>query len=225
MRRRARPCAPSSTPAPSTRSSSPNATEAYNLVADCSGACPHIGEGDEIVLSIMEHHSNIVPWHFLRERKGAADQVGAGGRGRRIPLRGIREAVLTPRTKMVAITQMSNVLGTITPIKEIIRDRPCARRPGLVDGSAGAVHMPVDVRDLDAISTSSPATRSTGRPGSACSTARRDGSSALPPFQGGGEMIEEVTRTASPTTIRRTASRPARRRSSRRSGSARRSTT
>ena len=124
-----------------------SATEAINLVASSFGLA-HIGAGDEIVLSVMEHHSNIVPWHFLRERKGAVlkwvdvDDDGS------FSLEAFERA-LTPRTKIVAITQMSNVLGTATPIKEIVRIAHARGVPVLVDGSQGAVHLDVDVRDLD----------------------------------------------------------------------------
>ena len=125
-----------------------SATEAVNLVASSFGLA-HIGEGDEIVLSIMEHHSNIVPWHFLRERKGAVLRwVGCDEDGN-LSLDEF-EAALSPRTKIVAMTHMSNMLGTITPIKEMIRIAHARGIPVLVDGSQGAVHLDVDVRDLDA---------------------------------------------------------------------------
>ena len=125
---------------------SPNSTAAINTVAYGFGM-PHIGEGDEIVLSIMEHHSNIVPWHFIRERQGAklvwvpVDDLGA------FHIEEF-EKRLTPRTKLVAITHMSNVLGTVMPIKEIVRIAHARGIPVLVDGSQGAVHLPVDVQDL-----------------------------------------------------------------------------
>ncbi|MBS4012007.1 MAG: aminotransferase class V-fold PLP-dependent enzyme, partial [Roseovarius sp.] len=127
-----------------------NATEAYNLVADCFGRMPGphgIGEGDEIILSIMEHHSNIVPWHFLRERKGAVIKwvpVDEDGNF----LFEEFEKLFSPRTKMVAITQMSNALGTITPMQDIIRVAHAHGVPVLVDGAQSAVHMNVDVRAL-----------------------------------------------------------------------------
>ncbi|MBL8893518.1 MAG: aminotransferase class V-fold PLP-dependent enzyme, partial [Rhizobiales bacterium] len=124
-----------------------NATEAINLVAQSFGGMV-LGEGDEIVLSIMEHHSNIVPWHFHRERSGAVikwapiDQDGNF-------LIDEFEKLLSPRTRIVAITQMSNALGTIVPVKDVIRIAHARGIPVLVDGSQAAVHMPVDVQDLD----------------------------------------------------------------------------
>jgi cysteine desulfurase/selenocysteine lyase len=124
-----------------------SATEAINTVAYGHGM-PNIGEGDEIVLSIMEHHSNIVPWHFIRERQGAklvfapVDDDGA------FDLEQFA-ACLTDRTKLVAITHMSNVLGTVVPVKEVCRIAHERGIPVLIDGSQGAVHMPVDVQDID----------------------------------------------------------------------------
>src|ERR1700709_381917 len=124
-----------------------NATESINLVASSWGA-PNIQAGDEIVLSIIEHHSNIVPWHFLRERQGAvikwADVDDEGNF-----LIEEFERLLGPRTKMVAITQMSNMLGTVVPVKEVVRRAHARGIPVLVDGSQAAVHMMIDVRDLD----------------------------------------------------------------------------
>src|SRR6201986_5287261 len=122
-----------------------NVTEAINLVASSWGE-PNIRAGDEIVLSIMEHHSNIVPWHFLRERHGAVikwapiDDEGNF-------LIDEFEKLLTDRTKLVAITQMSNALGTVVPVKEVVRIARDRGIPVLVDGSQGAVHLPGDVQD------------------------------------------------------------------------------
>src|SRR5476651_655113 len=124
-----------------------NATEAINLVAASFGLA-HIGAGDEIVLSIMEHHSNIVPWHFHRERKGAVLKWAPIDEDGNFLLDAF-EKLLTPRTKIVAITHMSNVLGTVVPLKEIIRLAHERGIPVLADGSQGAVHCDVDVRDLD----------------------------------------------------------------------------
>jgi cysteine desulfurase/selenocysteine lyase len=124
-----------------------SATEAYNLVASSFGTMG-LGEGDEIILSIMEHHSNIVPWHFLRERKGAVIKwVPVDDDGNFLLEE--YEKLFSPRTKMVAITHMSNVLGTVTPAKDIVRIAHAHGVPALLDGAQGAVHLDVDVRDLD----------------------------------------------------------------------------
>src|SRR6201986_3414216 len=123
-----------------------NATEAINLVA-YTFARERIKPGDEIVLSIMEHHSNIVPWHFLRERHGAVIKwapVDDEGNF----LVGEFEKLLTPRTKMVAITHMSNMLGTLVPVKDVVKLCKARGIPVLVDGSQAAVHIDVDVQDI-----------------------------------------------------------------------------
>src|SRR6201746_1299589 len=124
-----------------------NATEAINLVASSWGE-PNIRAGDEIVPSIMEPHSNIVPWHFLRERYGAvikwADVDDEGNF-----LIEEFEKLLTPKTKLVAITQMSNALGTIVPVKDGVKLAHAGGLPVLVDGSQAAVHLAIDVRDID----------------------------------------------------------------------------
>jgi cysteine desulfurase/selenocysteine lyase len=169
-----------------------SATEAINLVAASYGLA-HIGESDEIVLSVMEHHSNIVPWHFHRERKGAVlkwvDVADDGA----FSLQAFEQA-LTKRTKIVAITQMSNVLGTTTPIKEIVRIAHAHGVPVLVDGSQGAVHLDVDVRDLDADFYVFTGHKVYGPTGIGVLYGKRALLAALPPFNGGGEMIQDVTR-------------------------------
>ncbi len=168
-----------------------SATEAINLVASSFGQA-HVGEGDEIVLSIMEHHSNIVPWHFLRERKGAVlrwvdvDDDGA------FHIQAFEKA-LTERTKIVAITHMSNMLGTVTPIKEIVRIAHARGIPVFVDGSQGAVHLDVDVRDLDADFYVFTGHKVYGPTGIGVLYGKREMLAALPPFNGGGEMIDLVT--------------------------------
>jgi cysteine desulfurase/selenocysteine lyase len=124
-----------------------NATEAINLVAYTFGR-ERIREGDEIILSIMEHHSNIVPWHFLRERQGAVIKwapVDDEGNF----LVDEFEKLISPRTKMVAVTHMSNMLGTLVPVKEVTRIAHAHGIPVLVDGAQGAVHAAVDVQDID----------------------------------------------------------------------------
>lgn len=168
-----------------------SATEAMNTVAYGFGM-PNIGEGDEIVLSIMEHHSNIVPWHFIRERQGAklvwvpVDDLGA------FHIEEF-EKRLTDRTKLVAITHMSNALGTVTPIKEICRIAHARGIPVLVDGSQAAVHMPVDVRDLDADFYVFTGHKVYGPSGIGVLYGKREMLERMRPFQGGGEMIVEVT--------------------------------
>jgi cysteine desulfurase / selenocysteine lyase len=166
-------------------------TEAINLVASSFGL-NHIGAGDEIVLSVMEHHSNIVPWHFHRERKGAVlrwvdvDDDGV------LSLKEFERA-LSDRTKIVAITQMSNVLGTAPPIKDIIKLAHERGIPVLVDGSQGAVHLDIDVRDLDADFYVFTGHKVYGPTGIGVLYCKRNLLEALPPYQGGGEMIDEVT--------------------------------
>src|ERR1700747_2264707 len=124
-----------------------NATEAINLVASSWGE-PNIKAGDEIVLSIMEHHSNIVPWHFLRERHGAVIKWAPVDDEGNFLIDEF-EKLLSAKTKLVAMTHMSNGLGTLVPIKEVIRIAHDRGIPVLVDGAQGAVHLTIDVRDLD----------------------------------------------------------------------------
>jgi cysteine desulfurase/selenocysteine lyase len=169
-----------------------SATEAINLVAASFGL-KHIGTGDEIVLSVMEHHSNIVPWHFHRERKGAVlSWIDVGDDGS-FSIEAFEKA-LSDRTKIVAITQMSNVLGTAPPIKEIVRIAHARGIKVLVDGSQGAVHLDVDVRDLDVDFYVVTGHKLYGPTGIGVLYGRRELLESLPPFMGGGEMIEEVTR-------------------------------
>jgi cysteine desulfurase/selenocysteine lyase len=168
-----------------------NATEAINLVASSFGL-EHIREGDEIVLSVMEHHSNIVPWHFHRERKGAVlkwVQIEEDGT---FSLDAFERA-LTPRTKIVAITHMSNMLGTLVPVKDIVRIAHSRGIPVLIDGSQGAVHLDVDVRDINADFYVFTGHKVYGPTGIGVLYGKREWLERLPPFNGGGEMIETVT--------------------------------
>jgi cysteine desulfurase/selenocysteine lyase len=169
-----------------------SATEAINLVASSFGLAD-IGAGDEIVLTVMEHHSNVVPWHFHRERKGAVLRWVDIGDDGAFSLDAFERA-LSDRTKIVAITQMSNVLGTVVPIKELIKIAHGRAIPVLVDGSQGAVHLDVDVRDLDADFYVFTGHKVYGPTGIGVLYGKRELLEKLPPYQGGGEMIEEVTR-------------------------------
>ncbi|MGD0632694.1 MAG: cysteine desulfurase [Beijerinckiaceae bacterium] len=169
-----------------------SATEAINIVAASYGR-QHIQPGDEIVLSIMEHHANIVPWHFLREQRGAVLKwVDVDDEGN-FQLDAFEQA-LSPRTKMVAITQMSNVLGTVTPVKEIVRLAHERGIPVLVDGSQGAVHLENDVRDHGADFYVMTGHKLYGPTGIGVLYGKRPWLETLPPFLGGGEMILEVTK-------------------------------
>jgi len=168
-----------------------NATEAINLVAYTFGR-ERIKPGDEIVLSIMEHHSNIVPWHFLRERQGAVIKwapVDDEGNF----LVDEFEKLLTDRTRMVAITHMSNTLGTIVPVKEVVRLAHARGIPVLVDGAQGAVHLDVDVRDLDCDFYVITGHKLYGPTGIGVLYGKHGHLAAMPPFNGGGEMIREVS--------------------------------
>jgi cysteine desulfurase/selenocysteine lyase len=167
-----------------------NATEAINLVAQSFGGMV-IGEGDEIVLTIMEHHSNIVPWHFHRERRGAKlvwVPVTEEGEFRIEDF----EAALTPRTRMIAITHMSNVLGTVVPVKEVCRIARERGIPVLVDGSQGAAHLEVDVQDIGCDFYAFTGHKTYGPSGIGVLWGRREHLDAMPPYQGGGEMIASV---------------------------------
>lgn len=168
------------------------ATEALNLVAASYGLA-HIGEGDEIILSLMEHHSNIVPWHFLRERKGAVLKWIEVDDDGRFDL-DVFEKMFTPRTKIVALTHMSNVLAAPTPIAEVARIAHAHGVPLVVDGSQGAVHLDVDVRALDVDFYIVTGHKLYGPTGIGALYGKRKWLENMPPYAGGGEMIETVTR-------------------------------
>jgi cysteine desulfurase/selenocysteine lyase len=167
-----------------------NATEAINLVAYTFGR-ERIKAGDEIVLSIMEHHSNIVPWHFLRERQGAVikwapiDDEGNF-------LIDEFEKLLTDRTKLIAITHMSNALGTIVPVKDVVKLAQARQIPVLIDGSQAAVHLDVDVQDIGCDFYVCTGHKLYGPSGIGALYGKHEHLAAMPPFNGGGEMIREV---------------------------------
>jgi cysteine desulfurase/selenocysteine lyase len=151
-----------------------------------------IGEGDEIVLSILEHHSNIVPWHFHRERRGAVIKWAPVDDDGNFLIEEF-EKLLGPRTRMVAVTQMSNALGTIVPVREVIRIAHAKGVPVLVDGSQAAVHLPVDVQELDADFYAFTGHKTYGPSGIGVLYGKMEHLKRMPPYQGGGEMIGEVT--------------------------------
>lgn len=168
-----------------------NATEAINLVAQSYGGMV-LGEGDEVVLSILEHHSNIVPWHFHRERRGVVLKWAPVDEDGNFLIAEF-EKLLTPRTRIVAITQMSNALGTVVPVAEVIRLAHQRGIPVLVDGSQAAVHMAVDVRALDADFYVFTGHKTYGPTGIGVLYGKKALLDRMPPYQGGGEMISEVT--------------------------------
>jgi len=168
-----------------------NATEAINLVAHTFGR-ERIQAGDEIVLSIMEHHSNIVPWHFLRERQGAVIKWAPVDDDGNFLIDEF-EKLLGPRTRMVAITHMSNALGTVVPVKEVVRLAHARGIPVLVDGAQGAVHLDVDVQDIGCDFYVCTGHKLYGPTGIGALYGKYEHLAAMPPFNGGGEMIREVS--------------------------------
>jgi cysteine desulfurase / selenocysteine lyase len=168
-----------------------NATEAINLVAYMFGR-ERIRPGDEIVVSIMEHHSNIVPWHFLRERQGAVIKWAPVDDEGNFLIDEF-EKLLGPRTKMVAITQMSNMLGTQVPVKEVTRIAHARGIPVLIDGAQGAVHLDIDVQDIDCDFYVCTGHKIYGPTGIGVLYGKYEHLEAMPPFNGGGEMIREVS--------------------------------
>jgi len=167
-----------------------NATEAINLVAYTFGR-ERIKAGDEIVLSIMEHHSNIVPWHFLRERQGAVIKWAPVDDDGNLLLDEF-EKLLTPRTRMVALTHMSNMLGTVVPVKEVVARAHARGIPVLLDGAQSAVHLDVDVQDIDCDFYALTGHKLYGPSGIGVLYGKQAHLEAMPPFNGGGEMIREV---------------------------------
>jgi cysteine desulfurase/selenocysteine lyase len=167
-----------------------NATEAINLVSYTFGR-ERIKDGDEIVLSIMEHHSNIVPWHFLRERQGAVIKWAPIDEDGNFLIDEF-EKLLTPRTKLVAITQMSNALGTIVPVKEVVKLAHARGIPVLVDGSQAAVHLEIDVQDIGCDFYVFTGHKVYGPSGIGVLWAKMEHLEKMPPFNGGGEMIRDV---------------------------------
>lgn len=167
-------------------------TEGINLVA-YGWAMPRLKAGDEIILSVMEHHANIVPWHFLRERQGVVLKwIDIDANGALDP-QAVIDAI-TPRTKLVAVTQCSNVLGTVVDVKAITQGCHDKGVPVLVDGSQGAVHMPVNVADIGCDFYAITGHKLYGPSGSGAIYIKSERMAEMRPFIGGGDMIREVTK-------------------------------
>jgi cysteine desulfurase/selenocysteine lyase len=165
-------------------------TEAINLVASSLGLSLHAG--DEIILSVMEHHANIVPWHFLRERKGVVLKFIPVTDAGELDLAAYRN-LLGPKTRMVAVSHMSNVLGTVNPVAEIIADAHAAGALTLIDGAQAVVHGKIDVQALDADFYAFSGHKLYGPTGVGALYGKAERLAALPPYQGGGEMIGRVS--------------------------------
>ena len=166
-------------------------TESINLVASTYGR-KNIGEGDELIISAMEHHSNIVPWQMLCEEKNAKLKV--------IPMNDAGELLvdefeklLCPKTKFVSLVHISNSLGTINPIKEIIEIAHQRNIPVMIDGAQSVVHSSIDVQDLDCDFFAFSAHKLFGPTGVGCLYGKLNLLEAMPPYQGGGEMIQSVS--------------------------------
>ena len=167
-------------------------TEGINLVA-YAWAMPNLQAGDEIILSVMEHHANIVPWHFLRERQGVVIKwVDVDASGALDP-QAVIDAI-TPKTKLIAVTQVSNVLGTVVDVKAITAGAHAKGVPVLVDGSQAAVHMPVDLQDIGCDFYAITGHKLYGPSGSGAIYIHPDRMAEMRPFLGGGDMIREVTK-------------------------------
>ncbi|WP_299369807.1 cysteine desulfurase [uncultured Tateyamaria sp.] len=167
-------------------------TEGINMVA-YGWAMPRLEAGDEIILSVMEHHANIVPWHFLRERQGVVLKwVDVDATGALDPQKVID--AIGPRTKLIAVTHMSNVLGTKVDVKSICAAAHEKGVPVLVDGSQAAVHMPVDVQDIGADFYAITGHKLYGPSGSGAIYVKAERMAEMRPFIGGGDMIKEVAK-------------------------------
>jgi cysteine desulfurase/selenocysteine lyase len=166
-------------------------TEAMNLIS-YAWARPRLTAGDEIILSIMEHHANIVPWHFLRAQGVVIKWVDVDSNGDLDP-QAVLDAI-TPRTRLIAVTHMSNVLGTVVDVAAICAGARAQGVPVLVDGSQAAVHMPVDVQALGCDFYAITGHKLYGPSGSGAIYISPDRQAEMAPFMGGGDMIDTVTR-------------------------------
>ena len=164
-----------------------NATESINLVATTFGQ-KYINKGDEIVVTELEHHSNYVPWHYLRENKGAIIKFAPINNDGDIIIEKLKD-LITSKTKLIAITHLSNVTGTIVPIKEIVEIAHKKNIPVLVDGCQSAPHIKIDVKDLDCDFYAISCHKMYGPTGLGILYAKKKWLEDLPPYQGGGGMI------------------------------------
>ena len=166
------------------------ATEAINLVASTFGQ-NHLKEGDEVLLTELEHHSNYVPWHYLRKSKGVKIEFAEINEYGEVTLESI-EKKITPKTKIIGVTHLSNVTGAILPIKEIIQLAHSKNIPVLVDGCQAAPHLKLDMQDLDCDFYAISCHKMYGPTGLGILYAKKKWLEELPPYQGGGGMIGEV---------------------------------
>ncbi len=166
------------------------ATEAINLVASTFGQ-NHLKEGDEVLLTELEHHSNYVPWHYLRKSKGIKIEFAEINEDGEVTLESI-EKKITPKTKIIGVTHLSNVTGAILPIKEIVQLAHSKNIPVLVDGCQGAPHLKLDMQDLDCDFYAISCHKMYGPTGLGILYAKKKWLEELPPYQGGGGMIGEV---------------------------------
>ena len=166
------------------------ATEAINLVANTFGQ-KYLKAGDEVLITELEHHSNYVPWHYLRKLKGIKIQFAEVNEDGEVTIESIEKKIST-KTKMIAITHLSNVTGAILPIKKITKLAHSKKIPVLVDGCQGAPHLKLDMQDLDCDFYAISCHKMYGPTGLGILYAKKKWLEELPPYQGGGGMIKEV---------------------------------
>ncbi|WP_302180036.1 aminotransferase class V-fold PLP-dependent enzyme [Chryseosolibacter indicus] len=166
-------------------------TESINLVAACYGNA-FVNEGDEIIISTIEHHSNIVPWQFVCERKKAKLKVIPVSQSGELDLE-VYKSFLSPRTKVVAVNHASNSLGTINPVKEIIKLAHEVGAVVLIDGAQAGAHLEIDVQDMDCDFYCLSSHKMYGPTGAGILYGKKELLEKMPPYHGGGEMIKEVT--------------------------------
>ena len=166
-------------------------TEAINLIASSFGDA-FLTEGDEVILTEMEHHANIVPWQLLRQRKGIILRVAPVGDDGSLDVADVVD-LIGPRTKLIAITHVSNVLGTVVPVKAIVSEAHAHGVPVMLDGSQGVVHLPVDVQEIGCDFYAFTGHKLYGPTGIGVLYGKEDLLERMPPFLGGGDMIRRVT--------------------------------